>query len=304
MRTYHALAFVLGLARLGTACSGEGAGPSNTPPAAAFTPTCVLLACTFADSSTDADGRLTAYTWDFGDGTAAAITKDAVHRYGIASTYSVRLTVTDNDGATSDTTESVLVHAPANVPPTAAFTSSCADLTCTFTDLSSDRDGTVVGFHWDFGSGVVAESRNPTHTFASAGTYVVALIAVDDSGGTDSFSQRVTVTAPETTAPEIALRSSPWLQNLCYPARQYSTRGCPSEGSVTISNTGGGTLKWTATTSAPWLKTSPASGTAPSTVRVWVDGAALPAGSSSGDVLLSATGAINSPRGVFVHVTR
>ena len=59
MRASHALAFVLGLTRLGTACGGDGNGPSNAPPAAAFTPTCVLLACTFADSSTDADGQLT-----------------------------------------------------------------------------------------------------------------------------------------------------------------------------------------------------------------------------------------------------
>jgi PKD repeat protein len=487
MRTSLALAFVLGVTRLGTACGGDGNGPSNAPPAAAFTPTCVLLVCTFADGSTDADGQLTAYTWDFGDGTAAAITKDAVHAYKTANTYPVHLTVTDNDGATSDLTQPVLVHAPANMPPTptfttscaglacsftglgsdgdgtvvgfqwnfgdgagaetqnathtyasagiyaveltvtddsgttgrlsqqvtvtgpqpgeptagftgscvitgsfgrivfvdctftdqstaaagatvtawawdfgngrtsteqnppvqhstiswrpgvrvgarltvtdnngltngvarsvpvstqanapptAGFTSSCTDLRCTFTDLSTDGDGSVVGFHWDFGDGAVAATQNPSHTFASAGTYVVAFTVTDDRGATDTFSQSVTVTAPQTAAPAIALQVSPLLQNLCYPARHYSTRGCPSGGSVTISNTGGGTLKWTSTTSAPWLKSSPTSGTAPSTITVWVDGAALPPGSYSGDVLISATGATNSPRGVFVHVTR
>jgi PKD repeat protein len=487
MRTSHALALVLGLTGLGTACGGDGTSPSNTPPAAAFTPSCVLLACTFTDGSTDADGQLTAYTWDFGDGTAAAITKDAVHTYGAANTYPVRLTVTDNDGATSDLTQSVLVHAPANVPPTAdftssctglacsftglgsdgdgtvvgfqwdfgdgavaanqnathayasagtyvvgltvsddggatghlsqqvtvtgpqaggstanfagscmvvghygrivffdctftdqsmaaagatvtawawdfgdgrtsteqnppvhhytiswhpgvrvvvrltvtdnngltngvtksvpvstqanapptaSFTSSCIGLTCTFTDLSSDGDGTVVGFHWDFGDGAAAATQNATHAYASAGTYVVVLTATDDRGATGTLSQPVTVMAPQTAAPTITLGVSPLLQNLCYPARHYSTRGCPSGGSVTISNTGGGTLKWTSTTSAPWLKRSPTSGTAPSTMRVWVDGADLPPGSYSGDILISATGATNSPRGVFVHVTR
>jgi hypothetical protein len=39
-------------------------------------------------------------------------------------------------------------------------------------------------------------------------------------------------------------------------------------------------------------------------MTVWVDGTALPPGSSSGDILISATGATNSPRGVFVQVTR
>jgi PKD repeat protein len=487
MRKSLAVALVLGVAGLDMACGRDRNEPSNAPPAAAFTPSCVLLDCTFADGSTDADGQVTAYTWDFGDGTAAAITKDAVHTYGTGNTYPVRLTVTDNDGATSDLTRSVLVHAPANVPPTADFTSSCAglacsftglgndgdgtvvgfrwnfgddgeaaaqnathtyasagtyaveltvtddsgatghlsqevtvtgpqaggptanfagscavvgnfgrivffdctftdqstaaagatvtawawdfgdgrtsteqnppvhhytiswrpgvhvavrltvtdnngltngvtrsvpvntqanaaptasftssctDLICTFTDLSNDGDGTVVGFHWDFGDGAVAATQNPSHAFASAGTYVVALTVTDDLGATGTFSQPVTVTAPQTAAPTIALRVSSLLQNLCYPARHYSTRGCPSSGSVTISNTGGGTLKWTSTTSAPWLKRSPTSGTAPSTMTVWVDGAALPPGSYSGDILISAAGATNSPRGVFVHVTR
>ena len=86
MRTSHALALVLGATALGTACGSDGTGSSNTPPAAAFTPSCALLVCTFADGSTDADGQLTAYTWDFGDGTAAAITKDAVHTYSTANT--------------------------------------------------------------------------------------------------------------------------------------------------------------------------------------------------------------------------
>ena len=486
MRTSHAFALVLGLTGLGTACGDEN-GPSNTPPAAAFTPTCVLLDCTFAVGIGAAVGQLTAYTWDFGDGTAAAITKDAVHTYGTANTYAVRLTVTDNDGATSDLTQSVLVHAPTNMPPTAAFTSSCAglacsftglgsdgdgtvvgfqwdfgdgtiaatqnathayasagtyaveltvtddggatghlsqqvtvtgpqaggptanfagscvvvgsygrivffdctftdqstaaagatvtawtwdfgdgktatvqnppvhhywiswrpglrvavrltvtdnngltngvtrsvpvgtqanapptanftssctDLTCTFTDLSTDGDGTVVGFHWDFGDGSAAAARDPSHAFASVGTYAVALTVTDDGGATSTISQPVTVTAPQTGAPTIALGISSLLQNLCYPARHYSTRGCPSGGSVTITNAGGGTLKWTSTTSAPWLKRSPTSGTAPSTMTVWVDGAALPPGSYSGDILISATGATNSPRGVFVQVTR
>jgi PKD repeat protein len=320
MRSSHALALVLGATGLGTACGGDGNGssnngPSNIQPAAAFTSSCALLVCTFADGSSDADGRVTAYSWDFGDGAAGApwdygdgaagaTTKDAQHTYAAANTYPVTLTVTDNGGAANSVTKSVEVNAPPNAPPTASFTSSCTDLTCTFTDLSSDGDGTVVGFQWDFGYGAVAATQNPSHVFASAGTYVVALTVTDDRGATGTRSQPVTVTAPQTTAPTIALGVSPLLQNLCYPARAYSTRGCPSGGYVTISNTGGGTLNWTSTTSATWLKRSPTSGIAPSTMKVWVDGTGLPPGSYSGDILVSATGATNSPRGTFVHVTR
>ena len=46
MRSSHALALVLGVTGLGTACGGDGNGPSNTPPTAAFTPSCALLVCT------------------------------------------------------------------------------------------------------------------------------------------------------------------------------------------------------------------------------------------------------------------
>ena len=212
--------------------------------------------------------------------------------------------MTDNSGLTNSVSRSIPVRPRLNTPPTAAFTSSCTDLTCTFTDLSTDVDGTVVGFHWDFGNGDLATTQNPSYAFASGGTYVVVLTVTDDRGATDTVSQSVTVTAPQLEAPAIGLGASPLLQNLCYPARHYSTRGCPSGGSVTITNAGGGTLKWTATTSAPWLKISPTSGTAPSTMTVWVDGTALPVGTSSGDILVSAEGATNSPRGVLVQVTK
>jgi PKD repeat protein len=212
--------------------------------------------------------------------------------------------VTDNNGLTNGVTKSFPVNTQTNAAPTASFASSCTDLMCTFTDLSNDGDGTIVGFHWDFGDGAVAATHNSTHGYASAGTYVVVLTVTDDRGATGALSQPVTVTSPQAAAPTIALRVSPLLRDLCYPARYYGTRGCPSGGSVTISNTGGGTLKWTSTTSAPWLKRSPTSGTAPSTIRVWVDGTGLAPGSDSGDILISATAATNSPRGVFVHVTR
>ena len=303
MRSNHALALVLGVTGLGTACSGDGNGPSNTPPAAAFTPSCVLLVCTFADGSTDADGQVTAYDWEFGDGAASAATKDAQHTYSSANTYAVTLTVTDNSGAANAITKSVQVSTPVNVPPTAGFTTVCTDLACSFTDLSADSDGTIVGYYWDFGDGAVAPTPNPGHTFASAGAYLVALTVTDDSGATGALSQQVTVTG--SPAPAIGIGYiGQILHNLCYPARHYSTRGCPSGGNATISNTGGGTLNWTSTSSASWLKRSPTSGTAPTTMSIEVDGTNLPPGSYDGQITVSAEGATNSPQTISVHVTR
>jgi hypothetical protein len=99
------------------------------------------------------------------------------------------------------------VQAP-NQPPTAAFTPPpcTAGSACQFTDGSTDADGTVVGWAWVFddpASGSANEStlKNPTHTFASAGTYNVKLTARDDDGATDDVTETVTVTAAGNTAP-------------------------------------------------------------------------------------------------------
>jgi serine protease len=82
-----------------------------------------------------------------------------------------------------------------NTPPTADFTSSCSGLTCTFTDRSTDGDGSVVGWQWAFGDGATSTARNPSRTYGTAGTYTVTLTATDDEGATDARSASVTVTA-------------------------------------------------------------------------------------------------------------
>jgi PKD repeat protein/murein DD-endopeptidase MepM/ murein hydrolase activator NlpD len=86
--------------------------------------------------------------------------------------------------------------APPNEVPVAAFSYSCADLDCAFTDGSSDSDGSVVAWNWDFGDGNGATAQNPGHTYATAGTRTVTLTVTDDDGATGVASQSVTVTEP------------------------------------------------------------------------------------------------------------
>jgi len=82
---------------------------------------------------------------------------------------------------------------PTNSAPTASFTDSCTDLNCSFTDGSSDSDGTIVSRSWNFGDGNSSAAQNPSHSYASAGTYTVTLTVTDDDGATDSTSSSVTV---------------------------------------------------------------------------------------------------------------
>lgn len=86
-----------------------------------------------------------------------------------------------------------------NNPPTASFTYSCPDLSCSFADRSSDTDGTVTGWRWDFGDGATSSVQNPSHGYGSAGTYTVTLTVTDDGGATGTTSQPVTVTAPSSS---------------------------------------------------------------------------------------------------------
>jgi PKD repeat protein len=88
--------------------------PHNQAPTASFTADCTGLACTFdASASSDPDGTVTGWAWEFGDGEQATTTEPAAARtYAAAGSYTVRLTVTDNGGLTGTTTRTVPVTAP------------------------------------------------------------------------------------------------------------------------------------------------------------------------------------------------
>ena len=84
---------------------------------------------------------------------------------------------------------------PPNSPPTAGFTFSCTGLACSFTDTSTDLDGTIATRNWAFGDGATSSATNPSHTYAAGGTFTVVLTATDDDGTPDSESKPVTVSA-------------------------------------------------------------------------------------------------------------
>lgn len=85
---------------------------------------------------------------------------------------------------------------PSNSAPTAAFTYSCTNLSCTFTDGSTDSDGSISSRSWTFGDGGTSTLAVPSHTYAAGGTYTVALKVTDDAGASSSTSKSVTVSAP------------------------------------------------------------------------------------------------------------
>jgi PKD repeat protein len=91
----------------------------------------------------------------------------------------------------------VTVSGPANQPPTAAFVSSCTALACSFdASGSSDPDGSIASYAWDFGDGATGSGATPTHAYAAAGTNQVTLTVTDDDGATGTVTHAVSVSAP------------------------------------------------------------------------------------------------------------
>lgn len=97
------------LSRYTLSGSGSDGGDTNSSPAASFTYSCIDLSCDFdGTGSSDSDGSITAYSWDFGDGNTA-IGSTVSHTFSNGGTYSVNLTVTDNVGASGSETQDVSV---------------------------------------------------------------------------------------------------------------------------------------------------------------------------------------------------
>ena len=169
----------------------------NIGPTADFELTSEKLTVTVdAAASSDADGTITDYAWDWGDGTPVGSGVEATHTYEEGGSYTVELTVTDDRGATS--TASRVVEVAPNQDPLAAFTASVSGLAAEVdASASSDVDGTVVTYFWDWGDGNAEEGPASTsHTYAEDGTYTITLTITDDSGGTATTVDEVTVSTP------------------------------------------------------------------------------------------------------------
>lgn len=160
-------------------------------------------AVAFGGSFTDAGSADThTLAWDFGDGATASGTLTPVHAYADDGTYTVTLTVTDDDGASSASTMQVNVS---NVAPTAVLSNDGPRpvgelVTITFSDVfDPSLTDTDAGFIYSFdldGDGIFEISGNSssvTHAFETAGEYVIAGRVADKDGDFSEYTTTVVV---------------------------------------------------------------------------------------------------------------
>jgi len=139
-------------------------------------------------ASSDPDGAIKSWSWEFGDGGAS---RDRSPLYAFARTgrYELKLTVTDNSGHTNATASDTAVITVVPPPNMASKPDAGPDRTVTVGETirfdasgSRDEDGSFIAFNWDFGDGASADGITADYAFPRAGRYVVTLTAIDDSG--------------------------------------------------------------------------------------------------------------------------
>ncbi len=152
------------------------------------------LNLTFVGAST---GVVTTWEWDFeNDGTVDSTLQNPTHVYTSPGSYTVKLSVTGPDGWDEEIkADYITVYEPLVADFSASTTAGVMPLDVTFTDEST---GLVTSWEWDFDNNGVVDStaQNPTHTYASPGTYAVKL-SITGPGGSDEVTKTDHITVYE-----------------------------------------------------------------------------------------------------------
>ncbi|NOQ65046.1 MAG: PKD domain-containing protein [Methyloprofundus sp.] len=195
---------------------------SNIEPVANFTMdtstgTVPLVVNLNASASTDTDGHIVEYKWVSSDGqewianeghAAKNVAMGGSTPYGFtfnhSGTFTITLTVTDEQGATDTQKKTVIVSAPqvSNIAPVASFTTSLSTGTAPLlvnlnASGSVDSDGSISSYVWSSSDGQTTSGQATNLTFIKAGSVVLTLTITDNQGAIDTQQKTVTVKAQD-----------------------------------------------------------------------------------------------------------
>ncbi|MCF2859824.1 PKD domain-containing protein [Pseudoalteromonas sp. SMS1] len=146
--------------------------------------------------SFDSNGSISHYAWDFGDGNTST-EANPLHAYQQADTYTVKLTITDNDGNTASDIATAQVKSQNQAPIANAngpYTGLIGQAVNFSSANSTDPDGSIVRYQWLFGDGQTSSAANPSHTYSEVGDYTASLTVTDNEGLTHTTQASVDVT--------------------------------------------------------------------------------------------------------------
>ncbi|MBS1636556.1 MAG: PKD domain-containing protein [Bacteroidetes bacterium] len=152
---------------------------------------CVKDNGSYTDNSTTPTGTVTAWYWDFGDGSATSIAQNAQHIYNTPGTYTISHVATSSNGCTDTVKKPIEVYF---LPQALYFTNTvCKGNNTQFIDSSKSVSGSIIAWNWNFGDGVTTGVQNPKHAYGATGTYTVNLTVTSSFGCKDTINKAVTV---------------------------------------------------------------------------------------------------------------
>ena len=177
---------------------------SNQPPVANYTYKLNDLNVTFTSTSSDPDGNIVNWTWNFDDVTPLSFKPNPQHSYVGGKIYNVTLTVKDDEGASNSITKKITVT---NNPPIAEFVYSLVGGSKHVrfdASNSSDLNGTIVSYFWEFGDGKNSTDMIVGHDYEQDyTTYKVNLTVTDSAGLNNTISKNVII--GDVTSPTIKI---------------------------------------------------------------------------------------------------
>jgi heat shock protein HslJ/PKD repeat protein len=141
---------------------------------------------TFDGSGSTSGVTITAYTWDLGDGNGAT-GSSVTHTYNEPGTYTVILSITDEQNRTSQATATIQITAVVETPnpPTAQIigpTQGQTGQALTYDGSGSSGENAIISYTWDFGDGTGGTGQQISKLYNEPGSYNVTLTVTDDQG--------------------------------------------------------------------------------------------------------------------------